>query len=62
MNLKKGAVSKRWSRLKQSLEKGETPSGSVYTFLWLCLKHSSRDKVRNNDFTAHKRQAVKSGD
>jgi hypothetical protein len=45
MDLKKGAVSKRWSRLKQSMEKGETPSGSVYTFLWLCVKHSTRDKV-----------------
>lgn len=60
MNLKKEAVTKRWSRLKQSMKKGETPSGSVYTFLWLCLKHSSRDKVSNNDFTGCKRQADKS--
>jgi hypothetical protein len=45
MNLKKGAVSKRWSRLKKSMENGETPSGSVYKFLWLCVKHSARDKV-----------------
>ncbi|KAH7068865.1 hypothetical protein BKA63DRAFT_569736 [Paraphoma chrysanthemicola] len=47
MDLKKGAVSKRWSRLKQSMEKGETPAGSVYAFLWLCLKHSTRDKTMN---------------
>jgi hypothetical protein len=45
MDLKKGAVSKRWSRLKQSMDKGQTPSGSVYKFLWLCVKHSARDKV-----------------
>jgi hypothetical protein len=45
MNLNKGAVTKRWSRLKQSMEKGETPSGSVYQFLWLCVKHAKRDKV-----------------
>jgi hypothetical protein len=45
MDLKKGAVSKRWSRLKTSMEKGESPGGSVYNFLWLCLKHSNRDKV-----------------
>jgi hypothetical protein len=45
MDLKKGAVSKRWSRLKQSMDKGQTPSDSVYQFLWLCVKHSTRDKV-----------------
>jgi hypothetical protein len=45
MDLKKGAVSKRWSRLKTSMEKGETPNGSAYKFLWICLKHSTRDKV-----------------
>ncbi|KAF2032613.1 hypothetical protein EK21DRAFT_109685 [Setomelanomma holmii] len=44
MDLKKGAVTKRWSRLKQSMEKGEQPGGPVYQFLWLCLKHSTRDK------------------
>jgi hypothetical protein len=38
MDLKKGAVSKRWSRLKTSMEKGESPGGSIYNFLWLCLK------------------------
>jgi hypothetical protein len=45
MDLKKGAVSKRWSRLKTSMDKGETPNGSAYKFLWICLKHSTRDKV-----------------
>jgi hypothetical protein len=45
MDLKKGAVSKRWSRLKKAMENGEAPGGSVYKFLWLCLKHSNRDKV-----------------
>jgi hypothetical protein len=45
MDLKKGAVSKRWSRLKKAMENGEAPGGSVYKFLWLCLRHSDRDKV-----------------
>lgn len=45
MDLKKGAVSKRWSRLKQSMEKGETPGGSECKFLWLCLRHLKRDQV-----------------
>ncbi|KAF1919730.1 hypothetical protein BDU57DRAFT_441970 [Ampelomyces quisqualis] len=45
LDLKKGAVSKRWSRLKKSMENGEKPAGSVYKFLWLCVKHGSRDKV-----------------
>lgn len=45
MELSKAAVSKRWSRLKQAVQKGESPSGSSYQFLWLCVKHSSRDKV-----------------
>lgn len=45
MDLNKGAVSKRWSRMKKSMEQGEAPTGSAYKFLWLCLKHSNRDKV-----------------
>jgi hypothetical protein len=45
MDLKKGAVTKRWSRLTKVMENGEAPSPSVYKFLWLCVKHSSRDKV-----------------
>jgi hypothetical protein len=36
---------KRWSRLKQAVDKGEVPGASAYQFLWLCLKHSTRDKV-----------------
>ncbi|CAO2654916.1 Nn.00g116490.m01.CDS01 [Neocucurbitaria sp. VM-36] len=47
LELKKGAVTKRWSRLKQSMEKGESPGGSTYQFLWLCVKHSTRDKAMN---------------
>ncbi|KAF2855764.1 hypothetical protein T440DRAFT_535948 [Plenodomus tracheiphilus IPT5] len=47
MELKPGAVSKRWSRLKQSMEKGETPATSCYPFLWLCVKHNKRDKPPN---------------
>jgi hypothetical protein len=45
MDLKKGAVSKRWSRLKTSMDANQIPTASVYTFLWLCVKHSTRDKV-----------------
>ncbi|EAT78698.1 hypothetical protein HBI56_170940 [Parastagonospora nodorum] len=47
LDLKKGAVSKRWSRLKNSMDAGEAPGPSVYKFLWLCIKHSTRDKVLN---------------
>ncbi|KAH7394935.1 hypothetical protein DE146DRAFT_615947 [Phaeosphaeria sp. MPI-PUGE-AT-0046c] len=54
MDLKKGAVSKRWSRLKKSMEAGEAPSGSVYKFLWLCVKHSPRDKAPNWNEIAEK--------
>jgi len=43
MELSKGAVSKRWSRLKKTMQAGDTPTGSVYNFLWLCVKHSKRD-------------------
>jgi hypothetical protein len=45
MKLKKGAIMKRWSRLKKSMQDGQKPGGSVYQFLWLCVKHSKRDKV-----------------
>ena len=47
MNLSKGAVIKRWSRLRQSIDKGEAPSGSTYQFLWLCVKHSTRTQVHH---------------
>lgn len=45
MDLKSGAVSKRWYRLKQSMDKGETPAASNYPFLWLCVKHDKREHV-----------------
>jgi hypothetical protein len=45
MDLKKGAVTKRWSRLKKAMENEEAPGPSVYKFLWLCVKHSSPNKV-----------------
>lgn len=48
MNLNKGAVSKRWSRLKQAMDKGGDPSGSTYEFLWLCVKHSNRAGVSSS--------------
>jgi hypothetical protein len=43
--LEKGAATKRWSRLKQAMEKGEEPVSANYGFLWLLVKHSTRDKV-----------------
>ena len=46
LELKKGAVSKRWSRLKQAMNEGKTPGPSAYEFLWLLVKHSTRDNVR----------------
>ncbi|KAF2690415.1 hypothetical protein K458DRAFT_427152 [Lentithecium fluviatile CBS 122367] len=45
LNVSAGATSKRWSRLKQAMEGGKNPGSSAYEFLWLCVKHSSRDKV-----------------
>ncbi|RMZ72604.1 exocyst complex component exo84 [Pyrenophora seminiperda CCB06] len=47
MDLNKKAVCKRWSRLRQTLDKGEQPSPWTYQFLWLCVKHSTRDQPFN---------------
>ncbi|KAF1993008.1 hypothetical protein P154DRAFT_107178 [Amniculicola lignicola CBS 123094] len=44
LDLKPGAVSKRWSRLKQGMEKGNPPA-TAHPFLWLCMKHSTREKA-----------------
>ncbi|KAH9874616.1 hypothetical protein IAQ61_003806 [Plenodomus lingam] len=54
MDLKSGAVSKRWYRLKQSMDKGETPAASNYPFLWLCVKHDKREHQPNWPDIAHK--------
>lgn len=40
LDLEKGAATKRWSRLKQSVEKGEDLPGSAQQLLWLMLKNS----------------------
>lgn len=46
LTLEKGAATKRWSRLKQSVEKGEDLPGSAQQLLWLMLKNSDiGDKV-----------------
>ncbi|KAF2873424.1 hypothetical protein BDV95DRAFT_343450 [Massariosphaeria phaeospora] len=50
MELKPGAVSKRWSRLKTAMTEGKNPGGAAYPFLWLCVKHSAKDKAL--DWTA----------
>ncbi|KAL1798694.1 hypothetical protein ACET3X_002731 [Alternaria dauci] len=47
LDLKKGAVTKRWSRLKQAMEKNEVPGGITYQFLWLCVKHHTRTQPPN---------------
>ncbi|KAF2129474.1 hypothetical protein P153DRAFT_431425 [Dothidotthia symphoricarpi CBS 119687] len=47
LSLNKGAATKRWSRLKNAMDKGDAPSASSYAFLWLCVKYSSRDKPLN---------------
>jgi hypothetical protein len=52
MDLKKGAVTKRWSRLKKAMENGEAPGPSVYQFPWLCVKHSSLNKVSSSGMPA----------
>ncbi|KAH7116073.1 hypothetical protein B0J11DRAFT_571812 [Dendryphion nanum] len=45
LDIKKGATTKRWSRIKIAMASGKNPGGSAYQFLWLCLKHSTRDKA-----------------
>ncbi|KAF2273584.1 uncharacterized protein EI97DRAFT_480598 [Westerdykella ornata] len=52
--LKIGAVKKRWSRLKQALEQGKNPGPSAQQLLWLCVKHSSRDKPLDWNLIAEK--------
>ncbi|EUC50591.1 hypothetical protein COCMIDRAFT_744 [Bipolaris oryzae ATCC 44560] len=52
LDLNKGAVTKRWSRLKSAMEKQQTPSSSSYSFLWLCVKHSTRTNPINWDVIA----------
>ncbi|KAF1937721.1 hypothetical protein EJ02DRAFT_48130 [Clathrospora elynae] len=47
LGLNKGAASKRWSRLKLSMDKGEGSGGATYQFLWLCVKHNNNDQVPN---------------
>ncbi|KAF3044025.1 hypothetical protein E8E12_006916 [Didymella heteroderae] len=44
LNLDKGAVAKRWSRLKQAMDKQEKPAASNEELLWLMLEHSERRK------------------
>lgn len=45
LELEKVAVTKRWSRLKLSINKGEKPDASNEQLLWLMVKHSERKKV-----------------
>ncbi|KAI4952196.1 hypothetical protein J4E91_003658 [Alternaria rosae] len=47
LELNKGAVTKRWSRLKQSMDRNEVPGGTTYQFLWLCVKHHKRTQPPN---------------
>ncbi|KAH7398462.1 hypothetical protein BKA66DRAFT_546026 [Pyrenochaeta sp. MPI-SDFR-AT-0127] len=54
LDLKKGAVSKRWSRLKLAMEKGEKPSSATYQFLWHCVQHNKRITTLDWDVIAKK--------
>ncbi|KAJ4352441.1 uncharacterized protein N0V89_007789 [Didymosphaeria variabile] len=45
LSLSPGATSKRWSRLKKAVEEGKPAGKGSYELLWLCVKHSSRDKA-----------------
>ncbi|KAF2010070.1 hypothetical protein BU24DRAFT_473253 [Aaosphaeria arxii CBS 175.79] len=45
LDLKIGAVTKRWSRLKQAMKAGTVPNDSAYPFLWLCVKHSTHQTL-----------------
>ncbi|KAJ4346076.1 hypothetical protein N0V95_005751 [Ascochyta clinopodiicola] len=45
LELKKDAVTKRWSRIKLAMEKGDEPASSSNALLWLMVKHSARDKA-----------------
>lgn len=44
LNLKKGATSMRWTRLKKAIEKGKPPGPAAHQFLWLAVKNSTRVK------------------
>ncbi|KAF2491999.1 hypothetical protein BU16DRAFT_100497 [Lophium mytilinum] len=39
--LKKGAVTKRWSRLQKAIKDGANPGPSAHEFLWLLVKHTN---------------------
>ncbi|KZM25880.1 hypothetical protein ST47_g2942 [Ascochyta rabiei] len=59
LQLEKGAVTKRWSRLKQAMDKGVEPARSNHEFLWLMVKHSARDKAFDWDGIADKCNSTK---
>ncbi|KAF2787601.1 hypothetical protein K505DRAFT_124034 [Melanomma pulvis-pyrius CBS 109.77] len=54
LDLKHGAVTKRWSRLKAAMNEGKAAAPSAYEFLWLCVKHSTREKAPDWSFIASK--------
>ncbi|KAF2265770.1 hypothetical protein CC78DRAFT_173800 [Lojkania enalia] len=45
LNINKAAANKRWSRLKKAITDGKDAGPAAYQLLWLCVKHSNRDKA-----------------
>ncbi|ORY18998.1 hypothetical protein BCR34DRAFT_472521 [Clohesyomyces aquaticus] len=54
LDLKPGATSKRWSRLKQAMNENKPPGPTAYQFLWLCIKHCKEGKAPDWKFIAEK--------
>ncbi|KAF2744235.1 hypothetical protein M011DRAFT_379814, partial [Sporormia fimetaria CBS 119925] len=45
LDLKKGATTKRWSRLKKAMEEGKDGGPAAQQLLWLMMKYSTREKA-----------------
>ncbi|KAF3003563.1 NADPH:quinone reductase [Curvularia kusanoi] len=52
LDLKKGAVQKRWSRLQHAAAKGDKLPGSAEQLLWLMVKHQTSDTDKSFDWQA----------
>ncbi|KAF2816232.1 uncharacterized protein BDZ99DRAFT_566081 [Mytilinidion resinicola] len=50
LNLKKGAVTKRWSRLQKAIKDGTNPGPSAHELLWLLVKHTSGEAGKSFDW------------
>ncbi len=63
LNLNMGAVSKRWSRLKQAMDAGKHPGPTAYELLWKAIKYSRvKDKVSSTSNLASAHYGRKNAD